>query len=160
MWKLVTDLKEEKQALAIALSLRGQARATALEIKAGKLNDKDGMKVLLKTLDEVYKKDDVDIAYSVYTKFENFRRVDGMSMTDYIVEFERLYHLCKKHNMALPDAVLTCSAPPQNWRSISKSLQSFKLDFTELAITSSVYHLPISNYYSTKRSDRLGFTRL
>ena len=52
MWKLVTDLKEEKQALAIPLSLKGQARATALEVKAGKLNDKDVMKVLLKTLDK------------------------------------------------------------------------------------------------------------
>ena len=32
MWCLVTDVKIEKQALAVALSLQGQARAIALEL--------------------------------------------------------------------------------------------------------------------------------
>ena len=41
-----------------------------------------------------------------YEKFEKFRRPETMSITDYIVEFERLYYKIKTHKMVLPDNVL------------------------------------------------------
>lgn len=41
-----------------------------------------------------------------YEKFEKFRRPETMSITDYIVEFERLYYKIKTHKMVLPDDVL------------------------------------------------------
>jgi transposase InsO family protein len=107
MWILMTEVKAEKQALAVALSLKGQARATALEIEAKKLNENTGMKVLLDALDAVYKKDEIDLAYTVYSNFENFRRSEGQSMVEYIVVFERLYQLCKRHKMELPDTILS-----------------------------------------------------
>ena len=51
MWVLVTDVKVEKQALAVSLSLHGQAKAIALELDKTKLNAADSIKYLLSTLD-------------------------------------------------------------------------------------------------------------
>lgn len=106
MWAIVTDLKKEKQALAVTLSLQGQAKRIALELDKETLNKEDGMKTLMKELDKIYGKDETDIAYSVYTNFENFRRAEGQAISEYIIEFERLNYLCKKHKMVFPEAVL------------------------------------------------------
>lgn len=106
MWTLVTDLDPKKQALAVALSLTGRTRETALELKAEDLNNEDGMDILLNALDVVYKKDIIDSAYEAYTNFESFKKIDTMIMSDYINEFEHRYTRTKKHDMSLPDAVL------------------------------------------------------
>ena len=66
MWRLVTDLKPEKQALAVALSLTGQARQKALEISVDDLNKDTGMKTLLEALDKIFLADEVDLAYAAY----------------------------------------------------------------------------------------------
>ena len=105
MWCLVTDVKTEKQALAVALSLQGQARAIALELDKTKLNAADGIDYLLKALDPVFKKNEIDILYTQYSNFEKLQR-DGQKISDYIVEFERQYNLMKAKDMALPEAVL------------------------------------------------------
>lgn len=56
VWRLVTDLEKKHQALAVTLSLCGQARAMALEIDVGQLNADDCMDVLLAALDSLFQK--------------------------------------------------------------------------------------------------------
>ena len=106
IWCLVTEVKVEKQALAVALSLQGQARAIALELDKAKLNDKDGMKFLLEALDKVFKRNEIDILYTQYSNFEKLERQKDQNISEYIVEFERQYNLMKSKAMALPEAVL------------------------------------------------------
>ena len=106
VWKLVTDVKPEKQALAVTLSLTGQARAKALEIDVAQLNTGDGMDILLAALDNLFLQDEVDLAYTAYSDFEKLRKGQDMSMCDFIIEYERRYHICRKYKMEYPDSVL------------------------------------------------------
>ena len=106
VWKLVTEVKKEKQALAVTLSLTGQARAKALEIDVAELNKADGMDVLLKALDELFLRDEIDLAYSAYSNFESFKKGESVSMNDFIIEYERRYNVCRRYQMEYPDAVL------------------------------------------------------
>ena len=106
IWRLVTDLDKKKQALAVALSLPGRARDSALEIAAGDLNKDDGMTTLLTKLDSVFLKEEKDRQYEAYTEFDRITRDNDISMADYIVEFERRYNRMGKFQMELPDAVL------------------------------------------------------
>ena len=106
VWKLVTELKPEKQALAVSLSLKGNAKELAMEIKAEDLAKDTGMTTLLQQLDKVFLRDDKDKAYEAYKNFDTFRKTDSMSMSDYIVEFDKRYSKSKKHDMVLPEAVL------------------------------------------------------
>ena len=105
MWQLVTDMKAEKQALAVTLSLRGQAKAIALELEKARLNSEEGMGYLLQELDKVFKRNENDILYHKYREFEKFQRTTE-TMNSYIIEFERLYNILKSKQMALPEAVL------------------------------------------------------
>lgn len=107
IWRLVTDLAPEKQALAVTLSLSGKAREAAVSVKADDLNKEDGISTLLSKLDTIFKRDTIDCAYEAYTNFENFKKTDqSKSMSDFILEFDQKYQKTKSFDMALPDAVL------------------------------------------------------
>lgn len=96
----------KKQALAVSLSLSGNARETAMDIPAKDLAKETGMTTLLERLDKVFLRDDKDKAYEAYKSFDPFQRQENMSMTDYIVEFDKRYNKSKKYEMSLPEAVL------------------------------------------------------
>lgn len=106
VWQLVTELKKEKQALAVSLSLTGNARESAMEIPAADLGSEDGMTKLFAQLDKVFLRDDKDRAYEAYKDFDTFHRADNMSMSDYILEFDKRYNKSKRYEMTLPEAVL------------------------------------------------------
>ncbi len=106
LWENVTDLAEDKRALALALTLEGKPREVALGVDADKLKANDGVKVLIAELDKMYEKNKVDRAYCAYTEFDKCRRNGYMSMSEYMIEFEQKYNACKIHEMVLPDAIL------------------------------------------------------
>ena len=106
IWKLVTELDAKKQALALALSLTGRARNTALEVAAVDLNKENGLATLLHKLDTMFLKEEKDRQYDAYTEFDNIKRESKVSMLDYIIEFDRNYNKMSKLKMKLPDAVL------------------------------------------------------
>ena len=61
---------------------------------------------MFEKLDKSYLKDDTHSAYEGYERFETFSRAPSMIVSDYIIEFERLYNKAKQHKMELPDGVL------------------------------------------------------
>ena len=63
MWKRVTDFDGKKQALAVALSLKGRARDIALEIPADDLDKDNGMTMLIQELDKVFMREEKDRAF-------------------------------------------------------------------------------------------------
>ena len=63
IWQLFTSLEKKKQALAILLSLGGQAHEAVLELEHDKLNADDSVKNSLEKLDELYLKDESHSAY-------------------------------------------------------------------------------------------------
>ena len=108
LWQIVTDLEKSKQAVAIALSLRGKYRDVATGISSATLSAEDGVTSLLDELDKHFKKNDVDSAYEAYRDFDKFERVSNQSITDFIQEFEKRYGKLTKHNMTLPSTVQGC----------------------------------------------------
>lgn len=62
----------------------------------GDFNSDDGMTTLLTKLDSVILKEEKD---RQYTEFDRITRENGVSMVDYIVEFERRYNRISKFKM-------------------------------------------------------------
>ena len=91
IWKLVTTVKPEKQALAVTLSLTGQAKAKALEIDTAQLNTEDGMNILLTALETLFLQDEVDLAYNAYSDFDRLKKEENMSMSDFIIYCAQFY---------------------------------------------------------------------
>ena len=117
IWRMITDVDKKKQALVVTLSLSGKARETALEINSSELNADDGMDVLIKQLDAVFKKEAIDEAYEAYSLFESYKRKPEETVSDYIIEFEHRYSKAKKFEMALPDSVLAYKLLEGAWLS-------------------------------------------
>ena len=106
IWQVFTSVDKKKQAPAIFLTLQGKARDAVLEMDVNTLNADDGVVKLIETLDGLFKKDTLQLAFTTYDNFERFRKPDEMSIKDYIIEFERLHAKTKQHGMELPDGIL------------------------------------------------------
>ena len=105
IWQSVTTLAQAKQGGAVFLSLTGQAKEAARELKPGELTNNAGINNLLQKLDSLFLKDETEDAFMAYEDFENFTRGQTMSHADYLIEFERRYAKIEKHKMKLPDGV-------------------------------------------------------
>ena len=106
LWEVFTELKEEKRAPAICLSLTGKAREAALELPVEKLTKKTGVQELRLKLDSLFLKDSDQRMYAAYDKFEKFKRTTDMNINDFIIEFEKRNAKLIEHKIVLPDPVL------------------------------------------------------
>lgn len=106
IWQAFTTINKKKQAPGIFLTLSGQAREAVSELPIEQLTDDDGVDNLLTALDALYLKDETLLAYEAFETFEKFIRPQDMSITDYIITFERLYHKSKSYKMEIQDGVL------------------------------------------------------
>ena len=107
IWRRMTDIAETKQALAVKLSLTGQYKEVAISVSVNQLNSDEGMDALLAVMDANFQKESVDSAYEAYHNFEVFRRGD-LSMSSFLIEFERRYTKLKSHCLSLPEEIQGC----------------------------------------------------
>ena len=105
IWKLVTDLKEDKIGAAVYLALQGKAREIARELKPEDIGTKHGYDLILKVLDAVYLKDESTRAYCAFKEFYEFKRNSGENYSDFIIEHERRYNRLVQFKMELPEGV-------------------------------------------------------
>ncbi|XP_078490921.1 uncharacterized protein LOC144747058 [Ciona intestinalis] len=108
MWQLVSDVKKSEQAIIVNLyALEGHVKAQRAisSLSTEELHCDGGLDILLNKLDEAFKTEKVDEAYSAYVRFNTFSR-SSLSINNYILEFEHLYSKICSHGMELSDAVL------------------------------------------------------
>ena len=106
IWQLFTDLPLTKQGPAIFLTLEGKAREAVLELDVEKLSSQDGVKNVLEKLDSLYAQDKIQVAYEAYDNFEKFQREDGVSMKDFLIEFERRLSKTKSYGTVMSEDIL------------------------------------------------------
>ena len=137
IWTTFTDL-DKKQGPAMFLSLKGKPRASVLELDVGVISRDKGMEEILEQLDKLYLKDRHQTAYLAYEAFEKFKHPVAMSMTDFINEFERMYHKLKQHKMELPDGVLAYRLLTSSHSSEQHEPQLARATLTELTYDNTV----------------------
>ena len=91
IWKLATDVKKERQAAMIFLSLEGKSREAVLELDENVIGAEDGsgVQAVMDKLDTLWKEDENLEAFNAYEKFEQFHRPPEMKIKEYIATFER-----------------------------------------------------------------------
>ena len=75
MWKIVTPIPKEQQAIIVSLELlEGNAKAekAVAELTAIDVNNKNGTKLLIEKSDKIFESDKIDEAYLVYSSLEIF----------------------------------------------------------------------------------------
>ena len=155
-WREVTELRKEKQGVAIALSLpendKNQIREKVFE-QIEDLKKEDGLDTLIAFLDAHLKKDDLADGLEKFEEFEDFQRLNGMNVTEYIASFDSRYRKIEKLKMTLPSEILAFkllrkaniskeekllvltgmnfSNKKTLYEEAKKSLKKFKADFAE-----------------------------
>ena len=105
IWCELTELAEEKRALAVHLSLSGKTRMALSELTLSELKNKDGIKKLIEKLDELFLPDQGRRQLTAFNDLYNLRRKEE-DMTDFISEFEHKYYRYKQEEMDLPESVM------------------------------------------------------
>ena len=106
MWKEVTDVSKNKQALVVHLTLKGQAREVANQVSTDDKRKDNGLELLLDKLDEAFLKEPERRKFMAYQNFEECTRKDGVPICDFMREFDAKYYKMKEKGMVLPDEVL------------------------------------------------------
>ena len=110
-WSEITELKRDKQGIAVALSLpeedENQIKDKVFDqIPIDDLKDDSGLDILLAFLDKHLGKDDLVDSLDKFEDFDEFSRKDGQSIQEYIAMFDSKYRKVEKKSMALPSEIL------------------------------------------------------
>ena len=106
LWQAVTESDEEKQGPVLYRSLEGQAKKACNNIAVKDICNKDGFKLIMWKLENVFAKDAEQMAFEDCMKFETFKHSPEMFVVEYITEFKRLYNGIQVHDMKYADGVL------------------------------------------------------
>ena len=110
-WQMVTDIPVDKQGIVIALTLPNDDKHKIQEevfsqIGREKLNQENGLDTLINFLDSKLMKDDLSDSLEKFEEFEDFQRVNGQNITEYIAAFDSRYRKMEKFKIKLPSEIL------------------------------------------------------
>ena len=106
IWQLLKSCKDEDEGPIVFRTLTGKAKAAALELTVEQIGGKDGLKKILDKLDGLYLPEDNQRTCAILEKFESLRRSPSMTMSSFIMEFERIHNQLKDYGCTYPDGVL------------------------------------------------------
>ena len=106
IWCELTDLAEDKRALAIHLMLTGRARVASSELEISVLKHKDGVKNLMIKLDSLFLADKGRRQFMAFHELYNLRRICDTEITVFVAAFEHAYFKFTQQGMTLPDTVM------------------------------------------------------
>lgn len=107
IWSDYSDLEKEKQGSAVYLTLTGKAQQTVRsDVTRAKMKSATGLTDVLNCLDKLFKKDETVSGFDAYEQFSEYRRSQGVTIKDFLVEFNLKYSKLKTQKMVLPDGVL------------------------------------------------------
>ena len=110
-WCLVTDLLQQKQGVAIALSLP-ESDASGIrdkefnEITLTNLSVENGADKLIEYMDKLFEKDELSEVYERFIQFERYKKTEDVKMEDFILKFKKLYNRIRQRNTILPPVVI------------------------------------------------------
>ena len=106
IWRDFTSLEKPKQALAVVLSLEDKAQEAALELPRDQLNQDNGVDLIIKRLDKIFKKDELSQKFNSLEAFENYRRPENTSIRNFVTEFEKRHYKVKSYGIDISDDLL------------------------------------------------------
>ena len=110
-WTVVTELSNEKQAVAVALNLpeddkRKIKEKVFGELELNVLNSENGMSVLFEFLDEYLLEDELMDSWNKFEDFEKFERKHGQNIREYVADFDLKFRKLEKIHIKLPSEIL------------------------------------------------------
>ena len=103
-WDKITPVLPSARALTIHFSLTGKAKIASGQIPTSELDSKEGVKILLATLDGIFLPEKEYRMYKLYGEMKRIHKKPGVKMGDYITSFDQLFHNFKQLNGSINDS--------------------------------------------------------
>ena len=107
VWEMLTELEDKKKGPALFLTLpqKGKARECLRELTPARIGSDNGFKLIVEKLDGVYLEDINYRTFCAFKLFYEFRRSADMTIKDFIIAYESLYHKLDEFDVQLPEGV-------------------------------------------------------
>ena len=106
IWCAGTNMPPDKRASVITMNLQGKYQDVDIEMDETETNCHDGVKNILKKLEETFLGDSKYLAYEKYLNFERIKREQREDMSSYILRFERVIKDLQSINLNVEDGIL------------------------------------------------------
>ena len=110
MWSRISGIEKKVQAEMVVYRLEGHPSRIKEKIMtqiADKLKDNDdGIKELIKFLDDIYGKDDMADVWDKFIEFSTFSRKPNQDIGQFTAEWTNSYHKLKTAGCVYPDIIL------------------------------------------------------
>ena len=106
VWQDLTELSSDKRADALLLTLDPDGQNLAMQVPREERKADDGVAKILEKLDTLYEQNTTQKLFSVFEKFEMFRRAPETSLAKYISDFEIITNELKALKVVIPEALL------------------------------------------------------
>jgi len=104
IWTKFTDLDKNKQGPAILMTLQGKSLDAALELTDTEISADTGVNLIIAKLNLLYEKDEINSKFEDLENFESLKRLDNMTVKEFLVDFDQKYSKVKKHGTVIsPD---------------------------------------------------------
>ena len=106
LWTKFTSLAKTEQGTAVLLSLEGKAQEAVLELSSDDISSETGVENIINRLDRIYLQDTLIKKYEALDNFENYKRPPDVSVSSYILEFDKRYLKTKNLGTQISDDLL------------------------------------------------------
>ena len=106
IWQLLKICSKKAEGPLIFRTLKGRAKSVALELSVEEIGSDNGLELIMEKLDKLYLTEKNQRIFLALDEFENFKRSDNGSMSDFIIEFERCHNKVVAFECTYPDGVL------------------------------------------------------
>ena len=103
LWTKFTVLPVKEQGTAVLLSLEGKAQEAVLELDVSVITGDTGVSKIIERLDKIYLQDTLIKKYEALDNFENYKRPPDVSVSEYILEFDKRYLKTKNLGTQMSD---------------------------------------------------------
>jgi hypothetical protein len=100
-------MDHSERGIAVGMSVGGKAREIAQGIPQAILGQRNGLQVLLRTLEAELGSELQDGQRAAGRSFEKFQRAKGQSASEYVTSFERVYADAVAHGLAMSRTLLS-----------------------------------------------------
>ena len=105
IWESFTNLEKKKRGPALYLSLQGKARECCRGLTQNQIGGDSGVELILNKLDDVFQEDKDMRTFMAFRTFYQYKRQTGVSIKEFIIHYELLYHKLGTYSIELPQGV-------------------------------------------------------
>ena len=105
IWQLMKSCTPQEQGPVVFRTLTGRAKVAALELSPQEIGSTNGLALIIQKLDKLFLPEKNLRICNKLDEFESFKRAPNMTMTNFTLDFERLYNQLIAYGCTYPDGV-------------------------------------------------------